>query len=113
LEAEKLTATFLIEHGLKTCDSKNCHCGFGEIDLILKDGKTIVFVEVRIEKKPSIRPCGQLYNPVKTAEINIGSTTFLQLHSIKIGQPACRFDTVLMNIANLQSIEWLSNAFET
>jgi putative endonuclease len=50
LEAEKLAVTFLIERGLKLV-TQNYHCRFGEIDLIMKDGKTLVLVEVRLRSK--------------------------------------------------------------
>ena len=46
LEAEKLAATFLANHGLKLV-TQNYHCRYGEIDLIMKDAKTLVFIEVR------------------------------------------------------------------
>jgi putative endonuclease len=47
IEAEKLAATFLIDSGLKLV-TQNYYCRFGEIDLIINDGKTLVFVEVRL-----------------------------------------------------------------
>jgi len=46
LAAEKLAATFLTERGLKLLTKY--HCRFGEIDLVMTDGKTLVFIEVRL-----------------------------------------------------------------
>ena len=45
--AEQLAATFLQQKGL-TLIEKNFRCTYGEIDLIMRDGKTLVFIEVRL-----------------------------------------------------------------
>ena len=45
--AEQLAAQYLQQHGLKLLQS-NYSCRFGEIDLILQDGDTHVFTEVRL-----------------------------------------------------------------
>ena len=47
LEAEKLAATFLANHGLKFV-TQNYHCKYVEIDLIMNDDKTLVFIEVKL-----------------------------------------------------------------
>ena len=46
---EQEAKRYLIKHGLK-CRQENYHCRIGEIDLIMQDGETIVFVEVRYRK---------------------------------------------------------------
>ena len=46
LAAEKLAATFSMSHGLKLV-TQNYHCRFGEVDLIMMEAKTLVFVEVK------------------------------------------------------------------
>ena len=45
-----MAATFLLNQGLKLI-AQNYHCRYGEIDLIVQDAKTLVFVEVRLRKK--------------------------------------------------------------
>ena len=45
-DAEELAAAFLQQHGL-TLVTRNYRCRFGEIDLIARDGDTLVFIEVR------------------------------------------------------------------
>lgn len=45
--AEQLAATFLTQKRLKLV-VQNYHCHFGESDLVIKDGSTLVFVEVRL-----------------------------------------------------------------
>ena len=43
--AEQVAAEFLLRHGLKLLQT-NYRCRFGEFDLILKDGETLVFAKV-------------------------------------------------------------------
>ncbi len=45
-QGENAAAEYLTSSGIKIVD-RNFRCPLGEIDLIAKDGKTIVFVEVR------------------------------------------------------------------
>ncbi len=108
LEAEKLAATFLTERGLKLI-AQNYHCRFGEIDLIMKDGKTLVFIEVRLRSNAQFGDAGSSITPQKQQKLILTAQHYLQQHV----EAACRFDAILMNKANLQSIEWVRNAFET
>ena len=57
LAAEQLAATFLTSNGLKVV-MQNYHCRFGEIYLILKDGNTLVFVEVRLRTNSQFGSAG-------------------------------------------------------
>ena len=68
LEAEKLAATFLTEHGLKLV-AQNYHCRFGEIDLIMKDGKTLVFIEVRLRSNNQFGDAGSSITPQKQQKL--------------------------------------------
>lgn len=112
LEAEKIAATFLAERGLKLV-AQNYHCRFGEIDLIMKDGKTLVFIEVRLRSNLQFGDAASSITPHKQQKIVLAAQHFLQQYQQTQELPACRFDAILMNKANFQSIEWLSNAFET
>lgn len=46
-EAERSAERFLLQRRLVLLQ-RNYHCRFGEIDLIMEDGGTLVFVEVRL-----------------------------------------------------------------
>ena len=48
-EWEKTAESFLRSHGLKLLQ-RNFSSRFGEIDLIMEDGETVVFVEVKYRK---------------------------------------------------------------
>ena len=108
LEAEKLAATFLAERGLKLV-MQNYHCRYGEIDLIMKEGKTLVFVEVRLRTNTQFGDAGSSITPQKQQKLILTAQHYLQQHI----ESACRFDAILMNKANLDGIEWVRNAFET
>ena len=108
LAAEKLAATFLLNHGLKLV-TQNYHCRFGEIDLIMRDAKTLVFVEVRLRSNSAFGSAGASITPQKQQKLIMTAQHYLQQY----GECACRFDAILMNKTNLQSIEWIRNAFET
>ena len=49
IQGEKLALNYLKKLGYRFID-RNYSCRFGEIDLILKDKKTLVFVEVKSGK---------------------------------------------------------------
>ena len=68
LAAEKSAATFLIQHGLKLLHS-NYHCVHGEIDLIMQEGKILVFVEVRLRSNPRFGSAAASITPQKQQKL--------------------------------------------
>lgn len=111
LAAEKLAATFLASHGLRLV-IQNYHCRFGEIDLIMQDAKTLVFVEVKLRSGSQFGGAAASITPQKQQKMILTSQHYLQQANFKT-EPACRFDAILMAKTNLQHIEWIRNAFET
>lgn len=112
LEAEKLAATFLANHGLKLV-MQNYHCRYGEIDLIMKDAKTLVFVEVKLRSNNQFGGAAVSITQQKQQKLILTAQHYLQAQAQIMGEPVCRFDAILMNKADLQHIEWIRNAFET
>ena len=117
LAAEKLAAIFLENHGLKLL-VQNYHCRFGEIDLIMQDAKTLVFVEVKLRNSSSFGGAAASITSKKQQKLILTAQHYLQAHSQKMHEPACRFDAVLiqgthLKPTDLQHIEWIRNAFET
>ena len=107
LQAEKLAVNYLIEHGLKLV-AQNYHCRFGEIDLVMLDAKTLVFIEVRLRTSHYFGDAAASITPQKQHKIQLTAQHFLQQYSTL---PACRFDVILMNKLDMQAITWLKNAF--
>jgi putative endonuclease len=112
LEAEKLAATFLANHGLKLV-MQNYHCRFGEIDLIMTDAKTLVFIEVKLRSSSQFGGAAASITPQKQQKMILTAQHYLQQYVKNQSQTACRFDAILMNKADMQNIEWIRNAFET
>ncbi len=106
-QAEKLAAQYLQQQGLKLLQT-NYHCRFGEIDLILTDGETHVFVEVRLRSSAAFGGAAASIDTRK--QIKLLKTAQHYLSDFK-RMPPCRFDAVLMQSADLSQIEWVKNAF--
>jgi putative endonuclease len=104
--AEELAAGYLQRAGLKLVE-RNYRCRFGEIDVIARDGATLVFVEVRM--RTSERFGGAAASITATKRAKLLRTARHYLAGIALA-PQCRFDALLVN-GNDQSIEWLKNAF--
>ncbi len=111
LEAEKLAATFLMSHGLKLV-TQNYHCRFGEIDLIMQDAKTLIFIEVRLRSNSQFGSAGASITPQKQRKLITTAQHYLQQYEQTYGNYACRFDAILMNKTDLQNIKWVRNAFD-
>jgi len=87
---------------------QNYHCRFGEIDLIMQDNKTLVFVEVRLRSNSKFGSAGASITPQKQQKLIATAQHYLQQH----GDCLCRFDAILMDKADAKHIEWLRNAFD-
>jgi len=106
-DAEQLAATYLQQQGLILVTS-NYSCRFGEIDLIMRDGKSLVFVEVRLRSSTSFGGAGMSITSAKQQKLTRTAEHYLQKH----GNAACRFDAILMSKARTEDIEWIKNAFD-
>ncbi|MDF2940268.1 MAG: protein Nwat [Gammaproteobacteria bacterium] len=104
---ENLALSFLKKKGLKLI-AKNFYSRFGEIDLIMRDKETLVFVEVRYrgsEKFGSSLESVSWHKQqrlIKTAEYYLLSSP---------QNLPCRFDVLAVSPHNTQSINWIKNAF--
>ena len=105
-DAENLAAAFLERAGLEVV-ARNYRCRFGEIDLIARDGKTLVFVEVRMRTSDRFGGAAASITRAKRAKLSRAARHYL---AGVARAPACRFDALLVN-GNDDSIAWLKNAF--
>lgn len=106
-QAEQLAAKFLEQNGLSLLH-QNYRCRFGEIDLIMQDGTTLVFVEVRLRSRADFGGAAASIGKIKQGKLLITARHYL---STLRKMPACRFDAVLLNSAEKGQIEWVKNAF--
>ena len=105
-QAEVLAAEYLQQQGLKLLTS-NYRCRFGEIDLVMQDGVTLVFVEVRMRSNPRFGSAADSITPAKQRKLLVTAQHYLQQH----GERSSRFDAVIMHSLAAQDIQWLRNAF--
>ena len=100
--AESIALEYLQQHSLKLL-RKNFHSRFGEIDLIMQDNDTLIFVEVR-QRSSGISDAIASICPSKQRKL----VKAAQYYLLNIGyEVACRFDAVVMDKEH--NIEWLKN----
>lgn len=104
-EAEDRAAEHLQRQGLKLL-ARNWRCRQGEIDLIMRDGATLVFVEVRSRNSPAFGGAGASITPAKQAKLIRAAQHYLLQNPSSV---ACRFDAVLIDGNTMQ---WLRDAFD-
>jgi putative endonuclease len=103
--AEDAALAFLERQGL-TLRTRNYRSRFGEIDLVLDDRGTLVFVEVRKRSNPRFGSAADSITATKRDRIV--ATARQYLGSLRRELP-CRFDAVLIDGAG--SVEWIRDAF--
>lgn len=103
--AEQLALDHLTAAGLRL-KSRNYACRLGEIDLILEDGDTLVFVEVRQRGNRRFGGAAESITMRKQGRLIAAAGHYL---SRLRRTPACRFDAVLVDAGG--RIEWVRDAF--
>lgn len=102
---EEVAADFLKKQGLYIVEM-NFRCKNGEIDLIARDGKYLVFVEVKYRSDQSSGWASSAVNYSKQLRISRAAAFYLIRHGY--GEVPCRFDVVAIDN---KEIEWIQNAF--
>ncbi len=106
--AEELAHVFLCEQGLQPV-ARNYRCKTGEIDLIMLDGQTLVFVEVRYRKHQRYGGSVASIDIRKQQRIAAVAINYLQTHS---WEQQCRFDVVLIDgMVEKPKLNWIQDAF--
>lgn len=107
---EKAVVSYLKKKGFKILE-QNFTCPAGEIDIIVKDKKTIVFVEVKTRRSLSYGSARMAITPKKQRKISMAALYYLKTKH-KMDQRA-RFDVVtVLATGEKQSIDHIQNAFE-
>ena len=102
-EAETLAARYLEAHGLRLLE-RNFRIRGGEIDLICRDGKVLVFIEVRQRSYGEFGGAAASITASKRRRIVLAACHYLAAHAAG----DCRFDCVLIDG---EQLEWIKNAF--
>ena len=107
-KAEEQACQFLKTKGLELL-AQNYRSHFGEVDLIMQEGKVIVFVEVRVRNNSYYGDPIESVNISKQKKIFKTATHYLQAKKW-LDKVDCRFD--IIGITESNSIEWIKDAFE-
>lgn len=101
----------LLRAGLRLLDS-NYTTRHGELDLVMRDGDSVVFVEVRYRKSASHGDAAASVTASKQAKLVLAAQHWLADHPQHARRP-CRFDVVSYDgPAGAVQMRWLRNAFE-
>lgn len=106
-EFEDRAERWLHRQGLTTLE-RNFRAKVGELDLVMRDGSTVVFVEVRY--RADARQGGALESVTAAKQRRLVHTAelWLQRHPAYAGKPA-RFDVVGIEG---QRLDWIKDAFQ-
>lgn len=104
--AEARALEYLRQQGM-TLVERNFSCKGGEIDLIMQERNTLVFVEVRKRADTRYGGAAASITARKQARLVLAAQLFLQRYRMP---PACRFDVIAMDG---EAVSWLKNAIET
>ncbi|SFN45572.1 putative endonuclease [Formivibrio citricus] len=103
--AETAAADHLARTGLKIV-ARNWRCRHGELDIVAREGATLVFVEVRQRATSGFGGAAASINAAKRAKLVAAAQAYLQtLPNV----PPCRFDAVCFDG---REMVWLKNCID-
>lgn len=109
VEAESIALDFLKKQGMRLI-ARNYHCRNGEIDLIMEQSGTLIFVEVRYRNTSAFGSALESIDARKRSRIIQCASHYLSTQ--KIAKPA-RFDVVALSpIGRDLNIDWVPDAFQ-
>jgi len=110
--AEDEACRYLQHRGLKLV-ARNYRCRCGEIDLIMKEAETLVFVEVRYRRSTAFGSGAETVTRAKQGKIAQSAAYFLQENRQYAGS-AARFDVVSCSPGQGDDgVEWIRDAFHS
>lgn len=108
--AEELAAADLVRRGYEVIGT-NYHCRYGEIDIITRHCKTIVFVEVRSRRSNEPTAPAESITTRKQAKLTLTAQHYLTAEGLEDAD--CRFDVVQVRFERGKPVivELIQNAF--
>jgi len=91
---------------------RNFRCKGGELDIVARDGKAIVFIEVKARRTLSFGPPQLAVTPFKQRQISKAALTWLAKNRLQ--DAAARFDVIAILLRDHQvpEIDHIRNAFD-
>lgn len=107
---EKAAESYLRTQGLKLLQ-RNFSSRFGEIDLIMIDGQTVVFIEVKYRRSNQHGSGADAVTFHKQERISRTAAWYLAKNPHR-AENVCRFDVISINPnTSDKDIDWIRNAF--
>lgn len=107
---EAAARTLLLRAGLREL-ALNAHFRLGELDLVMRDGDALVFVEVRYRRDPRFGGGAASVDARKRRRIAAAAQAFLLAHPAWADAP-CRFDVIEADgDPAAPRLHWLKDAF--
>lgn len=108
---EDYALNYLQQRGLQLVE-KNFNCRCGEIDLIMRDSDTLVFVEVKYRNSTQYGNGIEQVTRSKRTKLVNSALLYLARHS-RSANPPCRFDVVGIGPeAGDDAVQWVKNAID-
>lgn len=105
---EQQAEDYLISQGLVSV-CKNFYCRYGELDLIMRDGDTLVFVEVKYRRNDVF---GGAINALSKSKLNkIERTIYYYLKQNSLGNSPIRVDFVAIDGQTPHQFKWIKSVF--
>ncbi|MEH6416339.1 YraN family protein [Pseudomonas sp. CGJS7] len=107
---EAAARAYLLERGLRAV-AANAHYRFGELDLVMLDGATVAFVEVRYRRDDRFGGGAASVDARKRRKLVMAAQAFLLAHPVYADSP-CRFDVIEADGDPARpDLNWLRDAF--
>jgi putative endonuclease len=104
---EQIACQFLTKQGLVLL-AQNSQYQIGEIDLVMRDKTSLVFVEVRYRKNANFGEAEMTISPNKQAKIKQAAQLWMLENNFNIEDTEFRFDVFAITGKNQK---WIINAF--
>lgn len=109
-KAEDLALKYLKQNGLRLL-ARNVRGPQGEIDLIMRDGDSLVFVEVRLRRNRTFAGAAESVTCAKQTKLWATAQHYLQQENL-VDKIPCRFDVVALDsLDENTTIDWIRDAF--
>ncbi len=109
-KGEALAEKFLKKKGYKILE-RNYRTRFGEIDIIAREGRTLVFIEVKARTDEAFGSPFAAVGPKKQSHLTLAANIYMEEHGV--GDIPQRFDVVsVLGDGRGARIELLRNAFD-
>ena len=105
-DTEQFACDYLQAKGLQLIQ-RNFFSRYGEIDIIMREGDTLIFVEVRYRNNNTFGGAAASVTPTKQQRIIKTALAYQQKNAPQDGM---RFDVVAIE-GNYSKVEWVQNAF--